>query len=147
MSLFQSISGFISSAITGPDSGVSHMTSSATSFTDVMTSALNAVQPALSGDRSSQFSPGTPGFISGRRRTSSTSSSSSSSTSATMPPPPPPSSSSSVPGPDLSHLSAEEQRQIEAVLARAAAQMTDGVAAAGVEPPARPPQGIQMQQR
>jgi len=113
MSLFQSISGFISSAIVGPENGVGGMTSSSTSFANVMTSALNAVQPALSSDRTS-----TSGLVTGRSRPSSTSSSSAVTSSV----------KGRSDGPDLSHLSAEEQQQIEAVLARAAAsQMTDVV--------------------
>jgi hypothetical protein len=102
-----------------------------------MTSAFNAVQPVLSGEKSpvpssvsNTFSELTPGRTRPPPRTPPTpapppaaAAAAAAVTKQSMTPPVP--VDAPADGPDLSHLSAEERRQIEAVLARAAMAIPD----------------------
>ena len=167
MSLFSSISGFISNAIVGGDSPV-HLPSAPAPLADVMSTASAmttaffsdnkpqqqqqppaAAKPPPSPTPAAQPPPSSITTPAGSRDRGSTSSAQSRTPSASslseslpmasksatpgrpsMPPPPPhqPGKMAMNDGPDLgpefSHLSAEERRQIQMVMARAA-QMTD----------------------
>lgn len=166
MSLFSSISGFISNAIVGGDSQGVHLPSAPAPLADVMSTA-SAMTSAFFADNKPPAPPAAaaakppappaaaakpppsptpaaqpPPPVGSRDRVGSTPSrppsTSSLSESApasrtglpgrpTMPPPPPGKAAAVDDGPDLgpefSHLSAEERRQIQMVMARAA-QMT-----------------------
>ena len=165
MSLFSSISGFISNAIVGGDSPV-HLPSAPAPLADVMSTASAMTTAFFSDNKPQQQQPAaaaaaaavkpppspTPPPSSSRgdrsstpsltqSRTSSTSSLSESSPAAagsrsavpgrpSAPPPPPQAGKVAAVddgpdlGPEFSHLSAEERRQIQMVMARAA-HMTD----------------------
>jgi len=166
MSLFSSISGFISNAIVGGDSPV-HLPSAPAPLADVMSTASAMTTAFFSDNKPQQPQPSatakpspTPAGLSststpaGSRDRTSTSSTQSRTPSASSsseslpaasksavhgrpsvpPPPPQPGKVAADDGPDLgpefSHLSAEERRQIQMVMARAA-HMTDN----------RPPSG------
>lgn len=163
MSLFSSLSGFISNAIVGGDNPV-HLPSAPAPLADVMSTA-SAMTSAFFSDSKPQQPPaaaaakpsaaakpppsptpntqppilssstlgGSTDRMSNQSRTSSTSSLSETTSSRSaaqgrpsMAPPPPQPAKNDGPdlGPEFSHLSAEERRQIQMVMARAA-QMSD----------------------
>jgi len=161
MSLFSSISGFISNAIVGGDAPV-HLPSAPAPLADVMSTA-SAMTSAFFDSKPQQPQPpaaaakpppspipplsstSTPAGARDRGSTSSSQSRTSSASSLSeslpaasksalpgrpsMPPPPAQPGKAAVDdgpdlGPEFSHLSAEERRQIQIVMARAA-QMTD----------------------
>lgn len=165
MSLFSSISGFISNAIVGGDAPV-HLPSAPAPLADVMSTA-SAMTSAFFDSKPQQPQPpaaaakpppspspspipplsstSTPAGTRDRGSTSSSQSRTSSASSLSeslpaasksavpgrpsMPPPPAQPGKAAIDdgpdlGPEFSHLSAEERRQIQMVMARAA-QMTD----------------------
>ena len=166
MSLFSSISGFISNAIVGGDNPV-HLPSAPAPLADVMSTASAMTSAFFSDNKPQQqqqqqptaaakpppsptptaqpplSSTSTPAGSRGSTLSSQSRTPSASSLSESLPAvskstvpsrpsmPPPPSQPGKVAvhdgpdlGPDFSHLSAEERRQIQMVMARAS-QMTD----------------------
>lgn len=109
MSLFSSISGFISSAIVGQGEGQGGMAPLAETASSFFSSAPRSRTASASSAYSSASSGRGSTYSSGQALASY----------ATDPSPPAAPAAAPPPGLDLSHLSEAERRQIEAVMARA----------------------------